>query len=101
MQEHPHVTAALHFHYRGMFAPLPPGIQPAGRLRDRIRETPQGRVGRCQIPHHVPQVFSEIDDALAAAWDFTRKVIEEENSLLGEEGVNSGMRHLSEAMLLL
>ena len=98
MQEHPHVTAALHFHYRGMFAPLPPGIQPAGRLRDRIRETPQGRVGRCQIPHHVPQVFSEIDDALAAAWDFTRKVIEEENSLLGEEGVNSGMRHLSEAM---
>ena len=76
-EPHPHVTAPLRFHYRKQDVPLPPGVSPDQRFRNRIREVPTGRVGRCQVPHSLPHEFEAMDKALEAAAFFLKSLQEQ------------------------
>ena len=79
-------AAPLRFHRRPVNAPPPLGVDQKDRFRDRIR----ANVSRCRLPGWVPAVFGDIDSALAGAASFLRKMIEEEDKLLGSEGCNAG-----------
>ncbi len=82
------------YHQRSRSVACAAGFPVAGRFRQHLRP---GSSSRCQVPHAVYQVHSQMDDALRQSASFLASLHTELSAILGSVGTNEGMSSLLKA----